>query len=55
MKEVGQQVGWGPEPILVQEGMPLANFMEVPIEVEENSTTLVQEDGAMAEDDAAAE
>ena len=40
-------------PILAQECSPLAPLVEFPM-VEENSTTLVQEDGAMVEDDAMA-
>ena len=30
MEEVGQQVTWGPEQVLVQEGPPLAPLTEVP-------------------------
>ena len=40
-------------PILAQECSPLAPLVEFRM-VEENSTTLVQEDGAMVEDDAMA-
>ena len=50
MEEVGQQVMWGPELILVQEGPPLAPLMEAP--KEESSTTLAQEDSATAKDEA---
>ena len=44
MENVGQQVRWAPEPILVQEGPPLALLIEEPMEVEEIGTVLVQED-----------
>ena len=50
-----QWVRWGPEPILAQKGLPLAPLTEVPTETEENGTVLVQEDGAMVEDDATVE
>ena len=40
---------WEPEPILAQEGSPLAPLGEEPMEVEDGAT-LVQEDGAMAEE-----
>ena len=51
MEDVGQQVRWGPEPILAQEGPPLVPLTEA---LEEDSgTTLAQEDGTMVEDDAA--
>ena len=50
MEDVGQWVKWEPVLILVQEGSPLAPFMEAPI-VEENSATPAQEDSAIVEDD----
>ena len=53
MEDVGQQVRWGPEPILAQEGPPLVPLTEVLMEVEEWCHTGAQEDGTMVEDDAA--
>ena len=50
MEEVGQQVTWGPEPVLAQEGPPLVPLMEVLNE--ESGTALVQEDGAMVGNEA---
>ena len=50
MKDMGQQVGLGLAPILEQEGPPLAPFMEVPIEVEEEGIMLTKEDGTAAGD-----
>ena len=47
---MGQWVRWEPELLLAQEVPPLVPSMEAPI-VEESGATLVQEDGAKAEDD----
>ena len=52
MKDIGQKVRWGPEPILVQEGPPLAPLLKVP--EEESGIVLAQEDGATMEDDSTA-
>ena len=38
---------WATVPILVREGPPLAPFWEVPMEVEEEGTMSVREDGAL--------
>ena len=43
---------WEPEPILAQEGPPLAPSTEVP--EEESGATPAQKEGTTAEDDAAA-
>ena len=53
MEDVGQRVRWKPAPILAQEGPALSPFMGVPMEVEEESATLAQVDGAMGGDAAA--
>ena len=44
----------GPEPVLAQEGLPLAPLMEVLME-EGSGAALVQKDGAMVEKDAVEE
>ena len=55
IEDMGLWVRWGPALILVQEGLPLAPLKEVVAEVEENGATPVQEDSAIAEDDAGVE
>ena len=39
MEDVGQQVIWGPELILAQEGPPLASLTEELMEIEGNGAT----------------
>ena len=51
MKDVGERVRWGPEPILVQKSLPLVPLSEALMEVEASSTMPMQEDGAIAEND----
>ena len=53
MEEVGQQVTWGAEPVLVQEGPPLAALKRGAIR-REWCCMLAQEDGATADDEAMA-
>ena len=48
MEDVGQHLRCELVPILVQEGPPLVSFGVAPMEVEEDDTTLVQKDSAMA-------
>ena len=52
---MGQWVRLEPKPVLVQEVLRLAPFMEVLMKVGENGTTLVQEENATVEDDTMAE
>ena len=54
IEDIGQRVWWGPEPKLVQEGLPFLALGAEIIEVE-GGTKQVQEDGTMVEDDAMAE
>ena len=49
LEDIGQWVRWGPEPILVQKGPPLALFREALMEVEDGSTS-AQEVGAVVEE-----
>ena len=53
LEGVGQWVSWGPELQLVQEGPPLSPLQAEPMDLD--GTKQVQEDGAMAEEDAAGE
>ena len=55
MEDMVPQVRWRPTLVLAQEALPLAPFIEAPMEIEENGAMLVQEDSATAEDDAMAE
>ena len=52
MEDMGPRLRWGPALVLAQEALPLAPFIEAPMEIEENGAMLVQEDSATAEDDA---
>ena len=50
MEEVGERVTWGPALEPVPEGLPLVPLTEVPIK--ESGAMPVQEDGAMADNEA---
>ena len=54
LKDVGQQIWWGPEPEMLAEGPHLSPLGAEPMEVEGGAKE-AQEDGATAEDDAMAE
>ena len=55
MKDFHPWVRWGLALILAQENPSLVPFTQVPMEVKENGTMLVHEEGAMEEDDAMAD
>ena len=54
MKDIGQRVRWGPEPILVKEGPPLVPLGEAPLEVEDGTAPGLEDSATIEEESSAA-